>query len=96
MRFVHRHFVERHRDVGALREVVRDELVVVHLVHVVTGEDQHEVCARLFDEVRVLRHRVRRPAVPVGALASEVWLEQRHAAALTVEIPRPSDADVVV
>ena len=41
VRLVHRHLVQRHRDVGARREVMRDQFVVVHLVDVVAGEDQH-------------------------------------------------------
>ena len=96
VRFRHRHFIQRHRDVCAVRQMVGDQLVVVHLVDVVARQDQHELRPRLLDEVDVLGDGVGGAAIPVRAVAAQVRLQQRHAAALPVQIPRPADADVVV
>ena len=96
VRLFHRHLVQRHGDIGLVREVLQDQLFVVHLVDVVAGEDEHELGLRLFEEVDVLEDGVGGAAVPVGAFAAEVRLQQRDAAAGAVEIPRPADADVVV
>jgi hypothetical protein len=96
VRLRHRDFVERYRNVCALRDVVRDELVIVHLVDVVAGEDEHQLGTRLLEEVDVLGDGIGRAAVPVAAVAAEVRLQQRHATPLTVEVPRAADPDVVV
>jgi hypothetical protein len=92
-----RHPADRDRDVGAVAAMGRDERLVIHLVDVVAGEDEDRVGRLVLDDVHVLEHRVRGAAVPLRhAAAGDVRLEQLHAAAVTVEVPRPAEADVVV
>jgi hypothetical protein len=66
----------------------RHERLVVHLVDVVAGEDDDRVRVRVLDDVEVA-HRVRRAAVPLRhAAARDIRLQQLHAAAVAVEVPR--------
>ena len=88
---------DRDRDVGAVPAMGLHERLVVHLVDVVAGEDDDRVRGRALDHVHVPEHRVGGPAVPLGdAAARDVRLQQLHAAAVPVEIPRAPEADVVV
>ena len=74
-----------------------DERLVVHLVDVVAGQDDHDVGRVVLDDVHVAEDGVRGPAVPLGDLAPrDVRLEQLHAALVAVEVPRPAQPDVVV
>ena len=73
-----------------------DEGPVVHLVDVVAGKDEDELRVAVVDEVEVLEHGVSGPAIPLArSTALDERLEQRHSAAAAVEVPGPSDADVV-
>ena len=92
-----RHAADGDRHVGPVAAVGRDERLVVHLVDVVAGEDEDGVAGVVLDDVDVAQHRVGRAAVPLrDAAARDVRLEQLHAAAVAVEVPRPAQADVVV
>ena len=96
MRLLDRHGAHGAGDVRAAIPVQLDERAVVHLVDVVAGEDEHELRVPVVDEVEVLEHGVRGPVVPVARpAATDERLEQRHAAAAAVEVPRTADADVV-
>ncbi len=92
-----RHAPDGDRDVGAVAAVGRHERLVVHLVDVVAGEDQHDVGGVVLDDVDVAQDRVGGAAIPLGELAAlDVRLQQLDAAAVAVEVPRPAEADVVV
>ncbi len=91
------HPPDRDRDVGAVAAMGGKERLVVHLVDVVAGEDQHGVARVVLDDVDVAQHRVGGPAIPLRHAATcDVRLEQLHAAAIAVEVPRPAQPDVVV
>jgi hypothetical protein len=61
------------------------------------GVDQDEVRGVVLEDVEVAQHRVRRAPIPLGdAAAGDVRLEQLHATAIPVEVPRPAQADMVV
>ena len=51
-------------DVGALLHVLREHLLVVHLVDVIARQDDDVFRRVALDDVDVLIHRVRRPGVP--------------------------------
>ena len=46
------------RDVGLILEMVAQHLPVVHAVHMIAGEDQHQVAAQARDDAQVLAHGV--------------------------------------
>ncbi len=83
--------------VGPAAAVGRDERLVIHLVDVVAGQDDHEVARVVLDDVHVAQDGVGGAAIPVGdATARDVRLEELDAAAVAVEVPRPAQPDVVV
>ena len=62
----------------------------------VAGQDQHQVRVAIRDEVEVLQHGVGGAAIPVTRPpATDVRLQQRHAAVAAVQVPRTADADVI-
>ena len=71
-------------------------LRVIHRINVVAGQDQHVLRVRHFDEVQVLVNRVRRSAVPVGALGSRIRRQDEHAAAPAVKVPSVAVAEIIV
>ena len=92
-----RHPPDRDRDVRAMAAVGRHERLVVHLVDVVAGEDEHGVARIVLEDVDVAQDRVGRSAIPLRhAAAGDVRLEELHAAAIAVQVPGPAQADVVV
>ena len=92
-----RHPADRDGHVGPLAPMGGHERLVVHLVDVVAGQDDDRVRVVVLDDVEVAQHRVRRAAVPLRhPAARDVRLEQLHAAAVAVEVPRAAEADVVV
>ena len=97
MRVADRHLLDGDRDISPVASVRGDERLVVHLVDVVAGQDEHDVAGLLADRLEVDEHCVRRAAVPLGrSAARDVRLEQANAALVAVEVPRPASADVVV
>jgi hypothetical protein len=76
--------------------VIVDHRPVIHLVDVIAGENDHVVGAAVLDEAQVLVDGVGGAGVPVLAFARLVGLEQAHAAAAAIQIPRLADADMVV
>ncbi len=96
VRLFQRHRHDADRQVGALRQVIVDHRAVVHLVDVVSRQNEHVVGAVLANEIQILVDGVRRASVPVLAAARLVGLQQTHAAATAVEIPGFADADMIV
>ena len=76
--------------------MVLHHCIVVHLVDVVTGQDQHVIGIILLDEGHVLVDGVGGAAVPVAALDGLVGGQNEHAAVGQVQIPRSAGADVAV
>ncbi len=71
--------------------------VVVHLVDMIAGQEQHLVDRP--GQVQVEAHRVGRALLParrVAALRAHVRLQQADAAGRAVQVPRPAQADVLV
>ena len=94
--FLPRHGTDGDGGVSALVDVVVQHGVVVHLVDVVTGQDQHVIGIILLDEGHVLVDGVGGAAIPVAGLAGLVGGQDEHAAVGQVQIPRSAGADVGV
>jgi len=94
--FLGQHVHHGNGQVGAALFVLAQHRPVVHLVDVIARQDEHRFGPALAQIIQVLEHRVGRAAVPVLVAAALIGLEQAHAPAAAVEIPRPADADVVV
>src|SRR6266542_2685276 len=62
----------------------------------VACQDQQRIGFPVGPGWQVLVHGVGGAAVPVGAFAAQIGLQQAYAAAHAVEVPWPTDADVVV
>ena len=84
---------------GAVRShllVIAEHGVVVHLVDVVAGEDQHVLGTITVDEGDVLADGVRRALVPLGLFAPCVGRKHLYAAVGAVQTPGLAVADVLV
>ena len=84
---------------GAVRAgflVGLQHLLIVHLVDVVAGEDQHVVRVVAVDEVEVLVDGVGRALVPVRAGLGLIGGQHHDAALPAVQVPGLSVADILV
>ena len=94
--FLPRHGTNGDSGVSTLLDMVLQHGIVVHLVNVVTGQDQHVIGIILLDEGHVLVDGVGGAAIPVAGLAGLVGGQDEHAAVGKVQIPRSAGADVAV
>ena len=94
---LHRHLNDGDGARRARRSVRAQHFGVVHLIHMVAGEDEHVIGVIHLDEVHVLIDRVRGSGKPRAALPRAlVRREDVHAAVGRVEIPRLPAADIPV
>jgi hypothetical protein len=93
---VHRHADRADGGVGLLLTVKLYEHVVVHLVDMVAGQDQHAVRAAMPHEVEILHHRVAIPSIPVGVVAPLIRLENLDASGeCAIQVPGATFPDVI-
>ena len=90
------HFHDGHRELCALLLVEAQEVGVVLLADLVTGQDDDILGIVAVDEADVLVDGVCRALVPVGALCLLIRRQGVHAAVQTVQIPGLAVADVLV
>ena len=76
--------------------MVRQQVTVVHLVDVVTRQDDDVLRTVVLDEVEILVGGVGGAAVPVRVTPSLVGLEKVHSAVHAVQVPGLAALDVVV
>mmetsp|Transcript_13711 Transcript_13711/g.45106 ORF Transcript_13711/g.45106 Transcript_13711/m.45106 type:complete len:368 (-) Transcript_13711:407-1510(-) len=72
------HRERRHRDVGAALAVLHHEILVVHAVEVVPGQNQVVLGVGLAEEPLVLANSVRRALEPVGPVRRLLRREHLH------------------
>ena len=90
------HFHDGHRELGVLLLVEAQEVGVILLADLVTGQDDHILGIIPVDEGNILIDRVGRALVPVGAGGLLVGRQHMDAAMQAVQVPRLAVADVLV
>ena len=96
-RIVQAHLTNRDGHVGTTALMGGNQALVIHLVDVIAGEHEHGLGSARDDLAKVLQHRIRRAAVPVGRIAAtDLRLQESHATDRAVKIPRPSAPNMVI
>ena len=93
---LHRNGAYSNGNIGLAVNVELQHLVVIHLVDVVTGENEHILRIVLIDEADILIDCVGSTLVPLSALQTLVGGKYINATVVQVEIPRSTVADVTV
>ena len=88
----HRH--NRHGQIRPVCLVKVEHHLVVHLIDVVSGENQDVIRMIRVDVLDVLVDCIGRAGIPVTAFCTLIGREQRHAADRAIQIPRNSDSDM--
>ena len=70
--------------------------LVIHLVDVVSGENQDVIRMIRVDVLDVLVDCIGRAGIPVTAFCTLIGREQRHAADRAIQIPRDTDSDMCI
>ena len=90
------HFAHGDGGVRLVTDVEIQHVIVVHLIDVVTAEDEHIIRIILGDERHVLINGVGRAAIPFAALSLLIGGENEHAAVGQVQVPGSAAADISV
>ncbi len=92
--FLHRNRHDCDGYVRALLLVIIEHRLVIHLINMISGENQYIVRIVCFDIINVLVNCIRRAGVPLRVLHLLIGRKYRDAADVPVEIPRNTDPDV--
>ena len=96
-RIIKAHLAHRDGHISTTPSVRGKEALVIHLVDVVAGKHEHGFGTARHHFAKILQHRVRRAAVPVGGIATaNLRLKESNTADGAVEIPRPSAPNMIV
>ena len=84
------------RHIRVVRFMVVEHHLVVHLIDMVTGQDQHIVRMVLLHVSQILVNRIRSPCIPLRLPRLLIRREDCDAALIAVQIPRNADADMSI
>ena len=76
--------------------MVFQHYLVVHLVDVVAGQNQHILWIVRFHVFQILVDRVRRTGVPIASFAPLIRRKYRHTTYVAVQIPRNTDSNMCI
>ena len=82
-----RHVDYGYRQRGTVVNMLLQHIAVVHLIDVVTGQDQQILWIDAVDIVDVLIDGMRSSCKPLAAIWTGVWLQDRHARVQTIQSP---------
>ena len=85
--FIRTEFLAHNRDICFLRYMIFQYLIIIQLVHCITGGDDHIRFMTFSQEIKVLINSIRRSPVPVAVIGSDRRSKNEQAALLSAEIP---------
>ena len=84
------------RDIGLIALMELEQDLVVHLINMITAEDENILGVIVFHVLKVLVDGIGRTGVPLGIVRLLIRRENAHATDVSVKIPRDTDTDVGV
>ena len=84
----------RDRHIRIVRLVVLQHHLIVHLVNMISGQNQDIFRIVVLHIFKILINRIRRTCVPVASLALLIRRKHGYASDIAIQIPRDTDTDM--
>ena len=81
------HVLADHGDIGLLRNVEIQNLIVIHFVDAVTPCNDHIGFMTALQPDQILIHRIRRAPIPPGIVLGDRGSQKEKTSLLTAEVP---------
>ena len=92
--FLDRNRHRRDRDIRFICFMEIKHYLVIHLINMISRQDQHIIRIILFHIIQILIDRIRRSGVPFAVGAFLVRRKNRNTSHIPVQIPRDPDSDM--
>ena len=83
-------------QIGVVLDVLAQHGPVIHQINMIAGQHEHVFFTLLLHKIKITAHRIRRTQLPVAIGPAPVGLKQPHTTAGPIQIPRLTDADVII